>query len=148
MSKIKKRDTVRVSSDDFEIFQKFAKKTKYFDNNIHVFTTAVLIGKYVLQESEKLKKPKDYFRPESNESSEYLIILKCLAISDMDDVNILTDEDKLYSYCEKYTGPGIRELNKWYNSNEISFEDALINVLMKAWENIDIELLNKLRDRI
>lgn len=144
MSKSKsKKDIVRVNSDDFEIFQKF-RKTKYFNSNIQLFTMAVLIGRYILQESENLGiNPQDYVRPADNESSDYLVILKCLVISDMGDVNILNDEDKLYSYCEKYAGPGIRELNKWHNSNEISFEDALATVLMEAWKNIDVDSIKK-----
>ena len=54
-------------------------------------------------------------------------------------LNVLSDEDKLFSFCENYANAGIKKLNEWYNSNEESFENILTKELLKCWETLDFD---------
>ena len=68
-----------------------------------------------------------------------MIILKSLAISKFNDVNVLSDEDKLFSLCEDYANAGIKQLDAWYNDNEESFDNILTKELLKSWETLDFD---------
>ena len=56
-----KRTTIDIDKSDFELYQKLMK-TSYFKNNLHLFTCAVLIGKFIVKKPEGIKKRKDYIR--------------------------------------------------------------------------------------
>ena len=68
-----------------------------------------------------------------------MVILKALAISKFDDVNVLSDEDKLFTLCEDYANAGIKRINDWYNSNEESFDNILTKELLKSWKTLDFD---------
>ena len=136
-----KRTLIYIENEDFELYQKLIKNTdKYFKNNLHLFTCATLIGKFEVWKSSKLKKKKDYIRINDNSSDQNLTILKSIAISNNENVNILTDEDKLYSYCEGYANTGIKKIYEWYEDSAHDFGTTLSKVLLKAFKNIpDLE---------
>lgn len=140
---IKRRSIVHIDKDDFKFCQKLIKNNGYFKNNIHLFTLATLVGKYVVNESKKIPKgkSKDFFRVQDNINDDNMIVLKCFAISSSKDVSILNNEDDLFSYCEKYANSGIKEIKNW---EKLDFNTELSEVLMKFWNEIDFDLLETL----
>ena len=126
--------------EDFDIFQKLTKNTDYFKNNLHLFTCAVLVGKFVLNETSKIEnKRKDVVRIIDNRNDENLAILKCLAISEYKDVNILTDEKKMFEYCEKYARTGLHQIYEWHHDPSYDLGTVLSRELIGAMRNINLD---------
>ena len=137
-----KRTLIYIDNDDFKLYQDLIKNTdKYFKNNLHLFTCAVLVGKFVVNKPGSFKKKKDYIRVNDNANDQNLIILKSLAISYNDGVSILSDEDKLYSYCERYAITGIKQIWEWYDDNSYDFGTTLSKVLLKTFNELDFDTL-------
>ena len=135
-----KRTTIDIDKSDFELYQKLMK-TSYFQNNLHLFTCAVLIGKFIVKKPTAIKKRKDYIRVNDNRNNQNLVILKSLAISYNDSVNILTDENSLYAYCEKYARPGIKQIFEWYDDPNHDFGTTISKEMLKVFKNIDLDKL-------
>ena len=142
----KGRTFIFIDERDFEIYQDLMK-THYFKGmkNIDLFLCATLIGINVVKRPSALdnSKKKDYIRVNDNLNKQSMIILKSLAIAKFDDVNVLSKEDKLLSFCEDYANSGIKRLYAWYTDNEESFENILTKELLKAWETIDFEKIDE-----
>ncbi len=136
---VKRRSIVYIDEDDFKFCQKLIKKYD-FKNNIQLFTLATLVGKYVIKESKQIPKgnKKDFFRVADNKDDDNMVILKCLAISSLNDVAILNNEDDIFSYCEKYANAGIKEIKTW---EKLDFNIELSDALMKFWKKINFDLL-------
>lgn len=138
----KKRNFIYIDDKDFEFYQKL-NKTHYFKGmkNIDLFLCATLIGINVVGKSSSLPKSRrrEFIRVNDNKNKESMIILKSLAISKFDDVNVLSDEDKLFSFCEVYANSGIKQLNAWYNDDEESFDNILTKELLKFWNDLDFK---------
>ena len=128
-----KRTTIDIDKSDFELYQKLMK-TPYFKNNLHLFTCAVLVGKFIVEKPMGIKKRKDYIRVNDNRNNQNLTILKSLAISYNDGVNILTDENSLYAYCEKYARSGIQKIYEWYDDPSHDFGTVVSKELLKAFK--------------
>ncbi|MBQ7928118.1 MAG: hypothetical protein IJ287_05180 [Methanobrevibacter sp.] len=143
-----KRTIVYIDNDDFDFYQEL-KKSHYFNDNsfknIDIFLVAALVG-FVIEGKplslDNAKKKKDYFRVNDNKNKDSMVILKSLAISKFDDVNVLSNEDKLFSLCEDYANSGIKRIYAWYNSDEDTFDNILTKELLKCWKNLDFEKLN------
>lgn len=142
----KNRTFIFIDENDFETYQKLMK-THYFKRmkNIDLFLCAALVGISIVGKPSALdnSKKKDYIRVNDNKNKESMVILKSLAISKFDDVNVLSDEDKLFSFCENYANAGIKRINKWYNSKEESFENILTKELLKCWKKLDFDKLKE-----
>ena len=143
-----KRTIVYIDNDDFDFYQEL-KKSHYFNDNsfknIDIFLVAALVGFVIEGKPLSLgnaKKKKDYFRVNDNKNKDSMVILKSLAISKFDDVNVLSNEDKLFSLCEDYANSGIKRIYAWYNSDEDTFDNILTKELLKCWKNLDFEKLN------
>ena len=141
----KTRNFIYIDNDDFDFYQEL-KKSHYFNDNsiknIDLFVFAALIGLNVVGNPVSLSnasKKKDYIRVNDNKTKEGMVILKALAISKFDDVNVLSDEDKLFTLCEDYANAGIKRINDWYNSNEESFDNILTKELLKSWKTLDFD---------
>ena len=138
----KTRTIVYVDERDFDTYKKLIK-SHYFKGmkNIDLFLCATLIGMNVVGKSSTLdnSKKKDYFRVMDNRNKESMVILKALAISKFDDVNVLSDEDKLFSFCEGYANAGIKQLDAWYNDNDETFDNILTKELLKAWGTLNFD---------
>lgn len=139
----KSRTIVYVDEHDFDTIYKKLIKSHYFKGmkNIDLFLCATLVGMNVVGKPSPLNnsKKKDYFRVIDNKNKESMIILKSLAISKFNDVNVLSDEDKLFSLCEDYANAGIKQLDAWYNDNEESFDNILTKELLKSWKTLDFD---------
>ena len=141
----KTRNFIYIDDDDFEFYQEL-KKSHYFNDNsiknIDLFVFAALIGLNVVGSPaplDKVSKKKDYIRVNDNKTKEGMVILKALAISKFDDVNVLSDEDKLFTLCEDYANAGIKRINAWYNDDEESFDNILTKELLKFWNDLDFK---------
>lgn len=67
-----------------------------------------------------------------------MTLLKCFAILESGDVNILKDEDAMFTICENYTTAGIKQLKKWYDSNEQDIILTLSDLLTEKFnENFE-----------
>lgn len=138
-----KRTLIFIDEKTFPIYKKLMK-SKYFKNNLHLFTCAVLVGKFIIKHSKSIDKKKDYIRVNDNRNDDNLTILKCLAISDEGKVNILNNEDELFEYCEKYANLGIHEIHNWYKDPECKFNQKLAEVFLGFWEYIDVNSLKNI----
>lgn len=139
-----KRTFIYIDNNDFEIYRRIIKETKYFKKNLELFTCAVLVGKFIVKQPLPLKSRKDYIRADTDTSSQNFTILKCLAIANYNDVNILNNEDKLYGYCEKYANAGITKIYEWYTDKNYDFETIISKMLLEFWDKIDLKSLNQL----
>lgn len=143
------RTLVYVDHDDFDFYQEL-KQSHYFKDksfkNIDVFLFATLVGLKIVGKPKSLKdanKKKDYFRVNDNKNKDSMVILKSLAISKFDDVNILSNEDKLFSFCEDYANSGIKRIYSWYNDKENSFDNILTKELLNCWNDLDFDELKE-----
>ena len=138
------RTFIYIEDNDFKKYQKFME-TPYFKKNIEVFTIAVLIGKYVVKKPLPIKgKKKDYIRVGFNSNNPNMTILKAIAISSLNDVNALVDEEKIFDYCESYANSGFKQLYEWYNTSSSVFSTNLSKVLFEFLDNFDMEKLENL----
>ncbi len=135
-----KRTLIFVDVDDFELYQDLTK-TPFFNKNIDLFTCAVLVGKYIVKKSEVINRQKDYIRVNDNLNNENMTILKCIAISSTENINILNDEKSLFGYCERYARTGIREIHEWYNDSTEDFYNILTEKLLEAFDEVNLEAL-------
>ena len=141
----KKRTIIYVDKSDFKTSYKELMNSYYFKDqrNIDLFTCAALVGLYVVEEPLKLdnSNKQDYVRVNDNKNKDSMIILKSLAISAFGDVNVLTDEDKLFSYCEGYANSGIKQLYEWFKDPNYDFDTTLTKVLLEHLKSVDLEKL-------
>ncbi|MBE6486502.1 MAG: hypothetical protein E7Z85_06655 [Methanosphaera stadtmanae] len=130
------RTTINVDESEFnEYYQSLTTNTNYFKNNIHLFTIAALIGKFIIKERKPIEKQNTYFRYADNASTDEMQILKALAIMEVDDINILIDHDEMFKICEEYARTGIKQLFKWYNDKNIDFNVELLTIINNFYKN-------------
>ncbi|WP_042708475.1 hypothetical protein [Methanobrevibacter wolinii] len=127
MVTIKQRLTININKKYYSLYQDIIDNTEWGNrNNLKLFTITVLIGKYIVNKSMPItNNSHPYLRVRDNDQKEDMTILKCFAILESGDINILKDEDKMFTICENYTTAGIIELTKWYKSNE---EDIILKL--------------------
>lgn len=144
----KNRTFIFIDERDFETYQNLLK-THYFKGlkNIDLFLCAVLVGINIVGKPSALdnSKKKDYIRVNDNKTKESMVILKSVAISKFNDVNVLSDEDKLFSLCEDYANVGIKQLNEWYGDKNQSFDNILTKELLKFWGTLDLDAINEMK---
>lgn len=141
----KKRNFIYIDDDDFEFYQEL-KKSHYFNDksfkNIDLFLFATLIGLKIVGNPSPLqnvKKKKDYIRVNDNKNKDSMVILKSLAISKFDDVNVLSNNDKIFTFCEDYANAGIKRIKLWCNNKEETFDNILTKELLKCWNDLDFD---------
>lgn len=128
----KDRITINVHDEYFDLYQNIQSRSEWNSrDNLKLFTITVLIGKYIVNKPISLKGHKhSYLRVRDNEKKDDMTLLKCFAICESDDVNILDDENAMFDLCEKYTTSGIKQLAEWYkDSNEEDIILRLSNLL-------------------
>lgn len=141
----KKRNFIYIDDDDFEFYQEL-KKSHYFNDksykNIDLFLFATLVGLKIVGKPSPLdnvNKKKDYIRVNDNKNKDSMVILKSLAISKFNDVNVLSNNDKMFSFCEDYANSGIKRIKSWCNSTEETFDNILTKELLKCWNELDFD---------
>lgn len=122
-----------VEKEDYEpIYKMIRNKYGYFDSNMKLFTIATLIGKHVVKKREPLSKKQSYIRFHEREADDEMIILKCIAVAEDDDVNVLSDDMEIIKICEEYAKTGIHEFYSWINDNNSSIESKLCEMLVNV----------------
>ena len=142
----KKRTFIFIDESDYDNYKEL-KETHYFKSkkNIDLFLCATLIGIYCVKEPMELdnSSKKDYIRVNDNQRNDAMPILKSLAISKYNDVNILSNENDLFGYCENYANSGIKQLYAWYKDPAFEFDTILAKELLKCWAGIDFDLFKE-----
>ena len=120
MVEIKTRTTINVHEKYFPIYQEILENPEWGQrDNLKLFTITVLIGKYIVGEQISLKNNSNtYLRVRDNDKKDDMTLLKCFAVLESGDINILKDEDAMFTLCENYTTAGIIKLKEWYDSND------------------------------
>ena len=114
----------------------------YFKETYEIFIMSLLIGKYILNKKEPLKNPiKGFIRIETLEKKDAFDIMKCIAIEETKDVNVLSDIKSIFQICEEYANSGIKELKKW-TVNEETFQTKLAENLLEFYEK-NSPIINK-----
>lgn len=141
----KKRNFIYIDDKDFEFYQEL-KKSHYFNDksfkNIDLFLFATLVGLKIVGKPsplENVDKKKDYIRVNDNKNKDSMVILKSLAISKFNDVNVLSNNDKIFSFCEDYANSGIKQIKLWCNNTEESFDSILTKELLKCWNELEFD---------
>lgn len=130
------RTTINVDESEFnDYYQKLRTETNYFKSNIHLFTIAALIGKFVTKERKPIDIQNTYIRYADNASTDEMQILKALAILEVNDINILIDHEELFKICEEYARTGIKQLYKWYVDKNSDFDTEILYVLQEFYQD-------------
>ena len=140
MVEIKTRTTINVYDEYFPVYQEIMKYPEWgLRDNLKLFTITVLIGKYIVEEKISLEDHVNtYLRVRDNDKKDDMTLLKCFAILESGDVNILKDEDAMFTICENYTTAGIKQLKKWYESNDQDIMLTLSDLLTEKFnENLE-----------
>ena len=140
MVEIKTRTTINVYDEYFPVYQEIIKYPEWgLRDNLKLFTITVLIGKYIVGEKISLEDHVNtYLRVRDNDKKDDMTLLKCFAILESGDVNILKDEDAMFTICENYTTAGIKQLKEWYDSNEQDIILTLSDLLIEKFnENLE-----------
>lgn len=140
MVEIKTRTTINVYDEYFPVYQEIMKYPEWgLRDNLKLFTITVLIGKYIVDEKISLEDHVNtYLRVRDNDKKDDMTLLKCFAILESGDVNILKDEDAMFTICENYTTAGIKQLKKWYESNDQDIMLTLSDLLTEKFnENLE-----------
>lgn len=128
---------LQVEIDDAENIYKnlrtelFTKE--YFEYNHEIFTTALLIGKYLFNQREPLKTSKGFIRLDSLINKDEMDVLRCVAIEETNDATIISDYKEIFNICEEYANKGIKELYKWAKDKE-TFEIKLSTFLLDNFD--------------
>lgn len=131
MVNIKTRTTINIHKEYVSLYQDILDNDEWGSrDNLKLFTITVLIGKYIVNKKIPItNNVHTYLRVRDNDQKDDMTILKCFAVLESDDVNILKDEDKMFNICEEYTTAGIIELTNWYKSNDEDIFVKLSNIL-------------------
>lgn len=132
----KSRTTINVNKNYFSLYQEITNKPEWGPgSNLKLFAITVLIGKYIVGEKIPIKDNSNtYLRVRDNDKKDDMTLLKCFAVLESGDWNILKDEDAMFSICEDYTTAGILKLKDWYETNEEDIEDILSDNLFEKFD--------------
>lgn len=102
----------------------------------HIFMMAMVMGFHKGSKVE-LDKRQEFVRTEYLNDDE-ISLIKAIAINEENDLNILLDEEKVYSIAEKYASGGIKYLKEMVLGKEGGS-------FFKKFENFLVEKFNKLK---
>lgn len=122
------------AKEDRPKYTEILKSNLPFKNNLELFTMAALIGKYVLNEKNSINKTDPYIRVIDNLNSDDMVILKCIAIAEKEDVKVIKDDAEMFKVCEEYARAGIAVLYDWFDNKNVDFETKLSEILLKSFK--------------
>lgn len=139
MTEKKKIDRIYIDRRDLDDFNRLKQKDSPFANsqNKDIFLAAMVIGYHEGGRIE-LKNKEGYFREEYM-SDEERALIRAIAISTEGNLNVLLDEQKVYSIAEEYAAGGIqllkaRVLSVEYGSYFKKLESELLRSFVKIVE--------------
>lgn len=133
-----KRITINIDMEDWPLYEDLKGSKWNFDKNIHLFTIATLIGKSN-SIRKKINKQKSYFRVSDNNNHDDMVILKALAISEVNDVKIMESEDDMFTICEEYARSGIKILHDLYVNPSKNLDVFISELLLKESKNLNLD---------
>lgn len=138
MSESKKVDRIYVDKKDLEDFRKLVKEkySPFADcQNKEIFLAAMIIG-YHEGGRIPLKSKEGFFRKEYLSDEEHALI-RAVAVSSEGSLNVLLDEQKVYSIAEEYATGGIALLKARVFSGEYgSYAKKLESELLRTFRKI------------
>ncbi len=145
MAKNKERTTINIYDEYFPIYQNIIDKDEWkVGDNLKLFTISVLIGKYICNEKISIENHvKGFLRVKDNAKKDEMVLLKSFAIMESGDINIIKDEDAMFSICEQYTTAGILKLKEWYESKEQDIIETLSEELTEKFNDNTKEFFSK-----
>lgn len=137
MTEKKKVDRIFIDKKDIDSFDKLRQKPSPFANgqNKDIFLAAMVVG-YHEGVKLPLQSKEGYFRTEYLKDEEKTLI-KSIAVATTADLNILLDEQKVYSIAEEYATGGISLLREKVQSEGYgSYAKKLENELLRTFEKV------------
>jgi hypothetical protein len=137
MTEKKKVAIIYIDKKDTDSFDKLRQKPSPFANgqNKDIFLAALVVG-YHEGVKLPLQSKEGYFRTEYLKDEEKALI-KSIAVATTGDLNILLDEQKIYSIAEEYATGGISLLrDKVQSGGYGSYAKKLENELLKNFEKV------------
>jgi len=137
MSEGKKVDRLYVDKRDLKDFNRLKEKDSPFvgAQNKDVFLAAMVIG-YKERSKIELKKKEGYFRKDYLTDQD-IALIRAISVSDEDSLNVLLNEQKVFSIAEQYAAGGIKLLKTRVFSGEFgSYGKKLESELLRAYGQI------------
>jgi len=137
----KKVDRIYIDKKDVDDFNRLKEKDSPFANcqNKEIFLAAMVVGYHEGGRIE-LKNKEGYFREEYL-SDEERALIRAIAISEAGDLNVLLNEQKIYSIAEEYATGGISLLKAKVFSGEYgSYGKKLESELLRVYGKIAKDL--------
>jgi len=137
MSKRKKVDRLYVDKKDLDDWKRLKEKDSPFtgSDNKDVFIAAMVVGYHESSKIE-LKSKEGYFFAD-NLKPEELALIRAIAVSEEGSLNVLLDEQKVYSIAEQYATGGVKLLKSKVFSGEYgSYAKKLESDLLREYDKI------------
>jgi hypothetical protein len=137
MAEEKKVDRLFVDKRDLDDFNRLKEKDSPFagSQNKDVFLAAMVTG-YHEGGRVPLKTKEGYFM-KSYLRDEELALIRAIAIAEENNLNVLLDEQKVFSIAEEYAAGGIQQLKlKVFGEGYGSYTKKLESELLHALENV------------
>lgn len=105
--------------------------------NHQFFAITALIGKLIVKERKKINGGTEQFFKYSSriKSSDEIIILKAIAVDEVDNIYILKDYDAMRDIWQEYSYSGFEKLYEWYSDDNIDFNTKLSDILIETFNN-------------
>lgn len=137
MSRRKKIDRLYVDKKDLDDWKRLKDKDSPFtgNDNKDVFIAAMILGYHEGSKIE-LKSKEGYFFSD-NLKPEELALIRAIAVSEEGSLNVLLDEQKVYSIAEQYATGGVNLLkNKVFSGEYGSYAKKLESDLLRQYDKI------------
>lgn len=130
------KDTIYVRNEDYELYTNITQNKPEWGHgsNLKLFTTTVLIGKYIVGKRYTGTISHYYLKVKENITKPEINILKSLAVVEHGNYEILEDEKALFRICEEYAVYGLAELIKWYESEE-GFSSEIYDEIIEKYND-------------
>jgi hypothetical protein len=135
MSNRKKVDRLYVDKKDLDDWKRLKEKDSPFtgSDNKDIFIAAMIVGYHEGSKIE-LKSKEGYFFSD-NLKPEELALIRAIAVSEKGSLNVLLDEQKVYSIAEQYAAGGVKLLkNKIFSGEYGSYARKLESDLLRQYE--------------
>ncbi len=148
MSNRKKVDRFYVDGKDLNDWKRLKEKDSPFTggDNKDIFIAAMVVGYHEGSKIELSKGKEGYFFVD-NLKPEEMALIRAIAVSEEGSLNVLLDEQKVYSIAEQYATGGVKLLkNKVFSGEYGSYAKKLESDLLRQYEKISQNNLKKLEE--
>lgn len=139
MSKMKKVDRLYVDKKDLDDWKRLKEKDSPFAgcDNKDVFIAAMVVGYHEGSKVELGKGSKEGYFFSDNLKPDELALIRAIAVSEKGSLNVLLDEQKVFSIAEQYATGGVKLLkNKVFSGEYGSYAKKLESDLLRQYDKI------------